>query len=117
VIHSKDPTGEEILRFMEDYRRLQDRTGFTKPLVCIPTAYNHLTGAELHQRGARIVIHGNHMVRAAYRSMQRVATLILEHDRSAEADQACVPVSEIFASIGVNESLATPRPRRANAPE
>jgi phosphoenolpyruvate phosphomutase len=102
VIHSKDATGEEILHFMAQYRRLQHETGVAKPLVCIPTAYNHITGAELHRHGAQIVIHGNHMIRAAYRSMQLAAELILEHDRSAEADAVCTPVKEIFASIGVD---------------
>lgn len=102
VIHSKDSTGEQVLRFMDGYRQLQGRLGIAKPLVCIPTNYNHITGAELHRHGARIVIHGNHMIRAAYRGMQRAAELILEHDRSAEADSVCTPVKEIFSSIGVD---------------
>lgn len=115
VIHSKDASGTEILRFMEGYQRLQRETGTTRPLVCIPTAYNHITGAELYKRGARIVIHGNHMIRAAYQGMRAAAELILEHDRSHEADAVCAPVADIFASIGVGENLPAPahvdRPR------
>lgn len=106
AIHSKDSTGEQVLRFMDGYRQLQSRLGIVKPLVCIPTNYNHLKGAELHKHGARIVIHGNHMIRAAYRGMQRAAQLILENDRSAEADSVCTPVKEIFTSIGVDTSAA-----------
>jgi 2-methylisocitrate lyase-like PEP mutase family enzyme len=109
VIHSKDATGAEILDFMAQYRRLQQETGIAKPLVCIPTAYNHITGAELHRQGAQIVIHANHMIRAAYRSMQLAAELILEHDRSAEADAVCAPVNEIFASIGVDGGATVAR--------
>jgi 2-methylisocitrate lyase-like PEP mutase family enzyme len=109
VIHSKDATGAEILDFMAQYRRLQQETGIAKPLVCIPTAYNHITGAELHRQGAQIVIHGNHMIRAAYRGMQLAAELILEHDRSAEADAVCTPVKEIFASIGVDGGATVAR--------
>lgn len=102
VIHSKDSTGSEILEFAQAYRRLQNSTGVAKPLVFIPTAYNHFTGVELFKQGARIVIHANHMIRAAYRGMQRTAEMILEYDRSAEANDLCVPVAEIFASIGVD---------------
>ncbi len=102
VIHSKDKTGAEAQRFMEGYRRLQHTLGIEKPLVCIPTAYHHMAGAELYRLGARIVIHGNHMIRAAYRGMEQAARLILQHDRSLEADAVCAPVSEIFDSIGVD---------------
>jgi 2-methylisocitrate lyase-like PEP mutase family enzyme len=101
VIHSKDRTGGEILFFMKEYRRLQSELGIEKPLVCIPTAYNHIRGAELYSQGARIVVHGNHMVRSAYRAMQAAARSILEHDRSLEADELCAPVDELFAAIGV----------------
>lgn len=109
VIHSKDVTGGEVLRFMDEYRRLQGDCGIIKPLVCIPTAYHHITGAELHRHGARIVVHGNHMIRAAYRGMQEAAELILRYDRSLEADAVCTPVKEIFGSIGVDTGLAHPQ--------
>lgn len=113
VIHSKDTSGAEVLRFMEGYRRLQQQTGVSKPLVCIPTAYNHLTGAELHKHGARLVIHGNHMIRAAYRSMQQAAELILQHDRSAEADAVCSPVKDLFGAVGVETTAPRPAVRIA----
>jgi len=102
VIHSKDKTGEDIFAFMHGYRALQQRLGVRKPLVLIPTAYNHVTGQELYERGARVIIHGNHMVRAAYRAMRDVARLLLEHDRSLEADSLCAPVSEMFEAVGVD---------------
>jgi 2-methylisocitrate lyase-like PEP mutase family enzyme len=102
VIHSKDKSGREVFEFMERYRRLQARLEIEKPLVLIPTAYNHVTGRELYERGARIVIHGNHMIRAAYRAMQQAARSLLEHDRSLEADRVCAPVAELFAAVGVD---------------
>ena len=103
VIHSKDTSGAEIAQFMEGYQRVQRETRISKPLVCIPTAYNHIKGTELARMGARVVIHGNHMIRAAYRAMQETANLILQHDRSAEADAVCAPVKTLFAAIGVDE--------------
>jgi 2-methylisocitrate lyase-like PEP mutase family enzyme len=100
VIHSKDGSGQEILAFNKGYRNLQSKIGISKPLVCIPTAYHHITGAQLQEAGAALVIHGNHMVRAAFRGMQRAARSILEHDRSLEADEYCAPVSELFDAVG-----------------
>jgi 2-methylisocitrate lyase-like PEP mutase family enzyme len=100
VIHSKDASGREVLEFMSAFRRLSRDLGIEKPLICIPTAYHHLTGAQLHEAGARIVIHGNHLVRAAFRGMQRAASLILEHDRSLEADEVCATVDELLATVG-----------------
>ncbi|MEP7247867.1 MAG: isocitrate lyase/phosphoenolpyruvate mutase family protein [Gammaproteobacteria bacterium] len=102
VIHSKDKTGEEIFAFMAGFATLKKKSGIDKPLVLIPTAYNHVTGAELHQRGAQLVIHGNHMVRAAFRAMQDAARSLLEHDRSLEADSVCAPVKELFDAVGVD---------------
>lgn len=101
VVHSKEKAGDEILRFMEGYRALQAELGLEKPLVLIPTAYNGITGAELVDAGARIIIHGNHLVRAAFRAMEEAACLILEHDRSLEADAVCAPTGTLFEGVGV----------------
>jgi phosphoenolpyruvate phosphomutase len=109
VIHSKDRTGTEVVSFMKEYAALQRSLGIVKPLVCIPTAYPHLTGVELHKLGASIVIHGNHLVRAAYRGMQLAARSILDHDRSLEANAVCAPVEELLGSIGVDASTAALR--------
>ncbi|MEE8188192.1 MAG: isocitrate lyase/phosphoenolpyruvate mutase family protein [Kiloniellales bacterium] len=103
VIHSKDETGEEIFAFMQAYERLCEETGRVKPLVCIPTAYNFVTDEELFERGASIVIHANHQLRAAYKAMARVCATILEHDRSREADELCATLPELFETIGTGE--------------
>lgn len=108
VIHSKDASAREVLAFMSAFRRLQQETGIEKPLVCIPTAYHHLTGAELHAAGARIVIHGNHMVRAAFRGMERAARLILEHDRALEADEVCASLDEVLGVVGTGSEGTRP---------
>jgi phosphoenolpyruvate phosphomutase len=105
VIHSKDRSAREILEFMDGYEALQQRLGLRKPLVLIPTAYSHLTGAELHARGAAIVIHGNHMVRAAFAAMKQTAKILLDHDRALEADAVCAPVAELFDAVGVDIGL------------
>ena len=102
VIHSKDKSGAEILRFLRSYRGLQERLGIAKPLILIPTAYPQLTGAELAAQGAAIIIHGNHMIRAAFQAMANAAATILDHDRALEADQICAPVQALFDAVGVS---------------
>ncbi len=101
VIHSKDETGAEIFAFLEGYNALCVEVDITKPLVCIPTAYNFVTDRELFERGASIVIHANHQLRAAYKAMAGVCANILAHDRSREADELCVGLPELFELIGV----------------
>jgi phosphoenolpyruvate phosphomutase len=103
VIHSKDTTAADLFEFLERYGALQKESGIRKPLACIPTAYAHVTAAELHARGVALVIFGNHMVRAAYKAMQSVASSILATDRTLEANAACTPVADIFEALGAGE--------------
>lgn len=102
VVHSKDRSGADVLAFLEGYRHLQARLEVRKPLMLIPTAYNQFTGAELAARGASVIIHGNHLIRAAFRAMGEAAQLILDHDRSQEADAVCAPVTALFEAVGVD---------------
>ncbi len=69
-------------------------------MLCIPTAYNFVTDRELFERGAAIVIHANHLLRAAYQAMTEASASILAHDRSREADALCVALPELFELIG-----------------
>lgn len=107
VIHSKDRSAKEIFEFMTGYQVLERRLGIRKPLVLIPTAYHHVTGAELYARGAAMVIHGNHMVRAAFEAMRQAAKMLLDHDRSFEADVLCAPVTDLFDAVGVDMSTSS----------
>lgn len=100
VIHSKDKTGQEVFAYLDRYRAMEDEMGIYKPLICIPTAYSHVTAQQLHARGAGIVIYGNHMIRAAYRAMQQAAQTILKADRGQEADAESVSLSEMFDTLG-----------------
>jgi phosphoenolpyruvate phosphomutase len=49
-----------------------------------------------------MVIHANHMLRAAYKAMVEAANAILASGRSMEADRICAPVSEIFSCVGLD---------------
>jgi len=96
MIHSKEKDGTDILSFMEKFR------GYTQdiPLVLVPTTYNHFTEAELHAKGANIIIHANHLLRSAYPAMMQTASGILEHGRSLEVSvEFCMPIKDVLTFI------------------
>lgn len=95
MIHSKEKSGEDIkefcLRFRKDFSSI--------PIVLVPTTYNQFTEKELHSWGANIIIYANHMLRSSYPAMVETAKMILEHERSKEADSVCMPIKEILELI------------------
>lgn len=95
MIHSKDTLPDEVFDFCDRFRA-QDRQ---TPLVVVPTTYNSVTEEELHQHGANIVIYANHLIRAEFPAMQKVAKSILKNHRSKETDEACMPIKEIITLI------------------
>jgi len=95
VIHSKEKKPNEVLEFAKAYKKLSNRV----PLVLIPSTYSHVTEQALEKAGARIVIYANHMLRSAYPAMTKTAELILQHGRAYEAEQHCMPISEIINLI------------------
>jgi phosphoenolpyruvate phosphomutase len=95
MIHSKEKDGEDIKEFCRRFRK--EYTAI--PLVLVPTTYNHFTEAELAGWGANVVIYANHMLRASYPAMVKAARTILEHKRSQEADDICMPIKEILELI------------------
>ncbi|MDR2759047.1 MAG: phosphoenolpyruvate mutase [Spirochaetaceae bacterium] len=95
MIHSKEKDGEDIKEFCRRFRK--EYTGI--PLILVPTTYNHFTEAELCGWGVNVVIYANHMLRASYPAMVKAARTILEHERSKEADEICMPIKEILELI------------------
>lgn len=95
MIHSrlKDPT--EIKDFVNSFRAKDTHT----PIVVVPTSFNNVTTDEFAQMGVNVVIYANHMLRAAYPGMMRVARSILKHKRSLEAEGDCMPIKEILSLI------------------
>ena len=95
MIHSKEKDGKEVKVFTEAYNKFNDR----RPLVMVPTSYCQFTEDELCKWGADIVIHANHLLRAAYPAMQKVANSILKNGRSKESDKYCMSIKEILELI------------------
>ena len=95
LIHSRQRDTHEIFAFAERYRTLPRRVS----LVVVPTSYNTVYEEELVVAGVNVVIYANHMLRAAYPSMQQVAESILANGRSFECEEACMPIKDLLALI------------------
>lgn len=100
MIHSKSSNPQEIFDFAEGYGILEEELGIRRPLVCVPTTYNSVYERELKEKGFNMVIYGNHMLRASFKSMEKVAKLILENERGLEAEPWIASTKEIFEKVG-----------------
>jgi phosphoenolpyruvate phosphomutase len=109
MIHSKSASPDAIFEFLTRYHAMNAGTGLQRPVMCVPTTYNMVTARELFERGVRIVVHANHLLRASHFAMRQVCEEILRHDRSLEVDNVCTPVSEIFNAVGYDAALARER--------
>jgi len=95
MIHSRHKDPSEIIEFMKRFRSTDKIT----PVVVVPTSFNSVTVEEFIDLGVNIVISANHMLRAAYPAMQKVANSILANGRSFEAEPNCMSVKEILEII------------------
>ena len=95
MIHSRKKEPDEVFEFARVFR-----SDFPNvPLVCVPTSYNKCTEEELAAHGFNVVIYANHLLRAAYPAMQRVAQDILRNGRSAEVDAQLMSINQILELI------------------
>lgn len=96
MIHSKEKDGSDIFEFMKRFRAYSQSI----PIVLVPTTYNMFTEEELHEKGANIIIHANHLLRSAYPAMMKTAESILAHGNSKQAsDDFCMPIKDVLTFI------------------
>ena len=95
MIHSRNKDPSEIKEFMKKFRAIDQNT----PVVVVPTSFNSVTIEEFIEMGVNVVITANHMLRAAYPAMLKVAKSILKNGRSLEAEPDCMPIKEILEFI------------------
>lgn len=95
MIHSKEKDGKEIQTFLKRFREFAPQV----PVVLVPTTYNQFTEDELHEMGANIIIHANHLLRSAYPAMLHTALKILECSRSKEVDSEIMSIKEVLSLI------------------
>ena len=117
MVHSSDRRPDDILAFAEAYEPPCRRMGCRPVLVSVPTTYNTVStvsDAELVACGFNVIIHANHLLRAAYKSKNQAARSILESGRSLEVNPLCAPVGEIFATVGLDRINRKDRERAAD---
>ena len=111
MIHSNKSDPAEIFAFTDAYPALCQRLGRRPLLVSVPTTYNTVSDDELIARGFNVIIHANHMLRAAHKAMSEVATAILEGGSSLAVDDTCATVPEVFATVGFDRITRKDRER------
>jgi phosphoenolpyruvate mutase len=95
MIHSRHKDPAEIIEFMQKFRAKDKNT----PVVVVPTSFNSVTVEEFEEMGVNVVITANHMLRAAYPAMLKVANSVLANGRSLEAEPDCMSIKEILEFI------------------
>jgi len=95
MIHSRHQDPAEIMEFMQKFRSWDEVT----PVVVVPTSFNGVTVEELSDIGVNVVVTANHMLRAAYPAMLKVAKSVLENGRSLEAEPDCMSIKDILEFI------------------
>lgn len=90
LIHSKQKTPDEVESFVRAWKG-------RVPIVIVPTAYPEMTAERIRAlEKIKMVIYGNHAIRAAVTAMQDVFAAILKDGGIQNVDKRIVSVEEIF---------------------
>ncbi|KEF57879.1 phosphoenolpyruvate phosphomutase [Exophiala aquamarina CBS 119918] len=96
LIHSKQKTSEEMLGFCRAWSG-------SAPLVIVPTSYPQLSFEQisaLTENKVRLVICGNHSIRATVAALRRTFDQILRDNGITGVETEIAPVSDVFALQG-----------------
>jgi phosphoenolpyruvate phosphomutase len=100
LIHSKQKTPDEIESFINAWNG-------SVPIVIVPTAYPQMTEARaLALQKVKMLIYGNHAIRASVTAMQKVFAQIIADGGIHQVDKEIVPVAEIFRLQKMDEVKA-----------
>lgn len=95
MIHSKDKDPKEIFQFAKKFRKEYSNI----PLISVPSSYNSVKDYQLESAGFNIVIYANHMLRASYPAMRKIAMEILKNGRSFESEKNIMSINSILELI------------------
>ncbi len=98
MIHSRKKTPDEVFEFCKIVRSLN----LTAPIVVVPTSFSQVTQEELSSAGVNLVIYANHLIRAAYPQMKRVAKEILEAGNASGVENDISSIPEILTIVPGN---------------
>ena len=92
LIHSKENNPKEIFKFSKIYKKFNNH----KYLIAVPSSYSRTFEKDLIKNGFNIVIYANHMLRASYLSMKKLALDILKNSRSFESEKQISKISDLL---------------------
>ena len=95
MIHSSNKDGQDIKSFCLKFRE----SNLTTPIILVPSTYNDIEEDEFSKWGANVVIYANHMLRASYPAMKKVAESILLNKKSSNVNDLCMPIKQILELI------------------
>ena len=95
MIQSDDFEAKDIMYFAAIYREFC----LGRPLIVALPSIDKITEKELSKAGVNVVIYANHMLRAAYPAMLKVAKNILINERFNEAQEDFPSIKEIVSII------------------
>ncbi len=95
MIHSKEKEPDEVFAFTDQFRRTHPDV----PIVVVPSSYNRVKDHELQEHGVKVIIYANHMLRASYKAMEKVARAILANGRTAEIEDDIISIKQILKLI------------------
>ena len=100
LIHSKQKTPDEVESFVGAWKG-------KVPIVIVPTAYPEMTAERIRALGKiKMVIYGNHAVRAAVTAMKEVFAAILRDGGIHNVNKNIVSVEEMFRLQGMDRVKA-----------
>ncbi|MBP2301793.1 phosphonopyruvate hydrolase [Azospirillum picis] len=90
LIHSKKKTPDEVESFVNAWHG-------RAPVVIVPTAYPEMNAERIRALGKiRMVIYGNHAIRASVTAMQKTFSAIIRDGGIQKVNEEIVSVEEIF---------------------
>ena len=95
MLHYKSKDPAEYFELTRRYAQLEHKV----PLVVVPSTFSHIPETELAAAGANIIIHANHLLRAAYPAMVDTAETILRSGRAHEVEDRCMSIKDVLALI------------------
>tara|TARA_R100000808_G_C2155395_1_gene167779 strand:+ start:8090 stop:8956 length:867 start_codon:yes stop_codon:yes gene_type:complete len=99
LIHNKNKTPDEVLKFCDRYHK----EGLTTPLVIVPTTYNQMTTEQMRNCGVSLAIYANYSVRATVNTLESMFTTIIKEGTLSAGNDFVVPMTTIFDLIAVDE--------------
>ena len=103
LIHSKKKTPDEVESFVNAWHG-------RAPVVIVPTAYPEMNAERIRALGKiRMVIYGNHAIRASVTAMQKTFSAIIKDGGIQKVNEEIVSVEEIFRLQGMDRVKAQER--------